>query len=121
MFGWRVQRSTADPRVTRGSGVATSLGKACNALNMQAEAPWRHSASSSGPASQDAQLEGCSAVRRHVTGESMHCLHLGSEKPPDGSARPIPTGSVCWDGGGSAAWLRSRWPDDVLASHRGLQ
>jgi hypothetical protein len=75
MFGWRVQRSTADLRVAQASGVATSPVEACAAPNMQAEAPWRHSTSSAGLVSWDAQLEGCSAVRHHVASESTHCLH----------------------------------------------
>jgi hypothetical protein len=76
MFGWRVQRSTADPRVIRGSHVATLPGKACTASTVQAEASWRHSASNAGPISWDAQLEGCIVVHGHVTSGSMHLLYI---------------------------------------------
>jgi hypothetical protein len=50
--------------------------EARTAPNTRAEAPWRHSASSPGSASQDAQLEGCSVVHGHVTSGSMHLLYI---------------------------------------------
>jgi hypothetical protein len=70
MFSWKMQRSTADPRMAR---EAAWLVEVCTASTVQAEAPWRHSTSSTGPVSWDAQLEGCGAVRRHVASKSTYC------------------------------------------------
>jgi hypothetical protein len=113
MFGWRVQRNTTDLRMAQGSRVATSLGEACTASTVQADASWRHSAFNAGPISWDAQLEGCGAVRRHVASESTYCSRNTGRSPL--AAQRVQDWACPLGWRGSAVWLWSRWLDVALA------
>jgi uncharacterized protein YceK len=101
--------------MARGSGVATSPVEARTAPNMQAEAQDWTRCAARGPVSWDAQLEGCGAVRRHVTGGSTHCpQHAGKSLL---AAQRVQSWACPLGWRGSAVWLWSRWLDVALAWH----